>query len=153
MKSQGHQRKRLNKIDERLLVKLHTLLKKLDLTEYKRDLIDTYAVGGRYVFSSKNLYEKEAESIIKYLKSLQNENKTNRDEIVSEIMCRKIFSCFNALGWKDAQRRLDLAKVYTWINENGYLKKHLKKYTVEELPQLADQVQNLRDEYLQSINK
>ncbi len=146
-------RRKLNKVDDKLLIKLHTLLNKLDLMDYKRDLMDTYAFGGRYIFSSKNLYEKEAESIIKYLKSLQHESRTDHNEIISDILCRKIFSCFGALGWRDAQRRLDLGKVYSWINEHGYLKKHLKKYTVDELPQLAEQVQNLRDAYLLSINK
>jgi hypothetical protein len=150
---QGQQREKLKKVDIRILTKLHTMLNRLDLMEYKRDLIDTYAFRGRYVFSSKNLYEKEAEAIIKYLRTLQSEDRTDRNEIISDIMCRKIFSCFQAMGWKDAQRRLDLGKVYTWINEHGYLKKHLKKYTVEELPQLAEQVQNLRDAYLQSINR
>lgn len=129
------------------------MLNRLELTEYKKDLIDTYAFHGRYVFSSKNLYEKEAQAIIKYLKSVQQKGEVDKAIVISDILCRKIFSCFQVMGWKDQQRRLDLGRVYTWINEHGYLKKHLKKYSVEELPQLADQVQNLRDAYLESINR
>lgn len=136
-----------------MLVKMHTLLKKLDLRDYKQDIIDTYAFKGRYIFTSKNLYEKEAEAIVKYLKSLQAQPNTSKDEIISDIYCRKIFSCFSTMGWKGTDRRLDLPKVYTWINEHGYLNKHLKKYTVLELPQLVEQVQNLRDAYLMSVQK
>lgn len=136
-----------------MLTKMHTLLKKLGLTEFKQDIIDTHAFKGRYVFTSKNLFEKEAEAIIKYLKNLQLEGNPDRNQIISDIYCRKIFSCFAAMGWKGPDRRLDLPKVYTWIHEHGYLNKHLKKYSVDELPQLMDQVQNLRDAYLMSINK
>jgi len=141
-------RKPLTKISEPLLKKLHTILHKLELSDYKQDLIDTFAIKGRYIFTSKNLYEQEAEAIIKYLKSIQRENDMTREQIIADILCRKIFACFGVMGWKTPERKLDLGKVYGWINSNGYLNKHLKKYTIEELPKLAEQVVNLRDEYL-----
>ena len=133
---------------------MHTMLKKLGLMAYKQDLIDTYAMRGRYIFTSKSLYEKEAESIIKFLKGVQAEEGVDPNKVAGDIMCRKIFSCFNVLGPEWVQnRKLDLSKVHGWIINNGYLKKHLKKYTNEELPELVLQVQNFRDEQLEARKK
>jgi hypothetical protein len=145
----------LKKVDEKTLTKMHTMLKRLGIMDLKQDLIDTYAFRGRYIFTSKSLFEKEAAAIIKFLKGLQLAGETDVVKITGDIYCRKIFSCFKLMGpeWNTPERKLDMTKVHGWIMNQGYLKKHLKKYTNDELKELVLQVQNMRDDYLEALKK
>lgn len=138
-------------IEEKQLIKLHTILKKLDIRDLKQDLLDTYADEGRYIFSSKRLTPKEGANIITYLLDAQKRNISN-EALRNEVFYNKIMSCCMLMGWQKFGKP-DLKRIDTWVKEHGELKQGLSAYTGDQLGYLAEKLLNLRDDYLSSIGK
>lgn len=64
---------------------------------------------------------------------------------------RKIISIFRQMGYELPDGKADMAKIYTWVEDYGYLKKPLNKYQLNEIPRLVYQAEKVLESFLKSI--
>jgi len=131
-------------IEKWQLTKLHTLLQLTNKIPYKQDLMDTFCSDGRYPTSSKDLYFDEANNIINYLAAMHQKNDP------ADLMRKKIISCCREMGWHKSGKA-DMLRIEAWVMKFGYMHKKLNDYTVQELPQLVTQAENMKRSYLASL--
>lgn len=122
------------------IVKLHALLNKAGLMEHKKEIVQEYS--HKKSTSSKQLTLEEARALIDYLESLVN----NQDS--KSRMIKKIFAICRSLGWiygnSPEDRKMNNAKLGSFIERKGYLKKPLKDYNESELPGLVSQFESIQ---------
>lgn len=119
---------------------LHAIIGKLGLSkEVKEDLVYEYT-GGRSS-SSKDMDMQECQALINYLNVLargadQHTDRANR-------MRRKIIAICHEMGWKLETGAINMKKVNDFCIQHSTLKKDLNSHTVQELPKLVTQFEQL----------
>lgn len=122
---------------------VHTVLHRHGLMHDKRNIIDSFT-NGRST-SSKDLTFDEAKELLAAFNT-----KPAADVDPRTPMIKKLFKMAHQLGWIKKQKvvsgssiteKNDNSQLYGWVNQYGYLKKDLKKYTYSELPKLISQLE------------
>lgn len=120
------------------------LLKKLNIQDQRAELIYVYT-GGRSR-SGSGLQSGEAADLIKYLKTL------DPDEKMAERMRRKIIAYAHEMKWyKPGSEKVDMERLDNWCMKFSYLKKKLNQYLYRELPALITQFESVYASFLKSI--
>lgn len=114
---------------------LHALLNKTGLTEFKRELV--YSYSNNRTESSKELLIDEATALINYLK------KQNPETVQAEKMRRKIIAMAHKMRWETEEGKVNMKSVNNWCINKSYLKKPLMEYSLQELPKLVSQFENV----------
>lgn len=124
---------------------IHALLRKHDLTDNKKDIIEQIS-GGR-VSSTSHLYFDEAMAWINAMNKAWPAEPEKQKRMINYI-----FAMAHEMGWikevtvvtaKGMEKKKDYKDVHAWIETKGYLKKPLRQYTYEELPKLVTQFRNV----------
>lgn len=140
----------LNKplINKAQLARIHAMLAKCGLMAYKADMVIEVTNGREH--STKQLTFEEANLMIARLDATIKERQRKQHE-PAQLMRRKIISCCREMGWVKGGKA-DMQRIYTWVLKYGYLHKPLNKYTLQELPKLVTQAENMKNDYLKSIS-
>jgi hypothetical protein len=128
------------------IISIHKLLATAKLMEQKDNIIAGF-VQGRTIESTKALYYNEANEIINFLRAKVNQpvKFDPRDK-----MRKKVISCCMECGWQK-NGKADMPKVYTWVLKYGYMHKPLNDYTLEELPLLVTQAEEMKRTFINSL--
>ncbi|WP_192821205.1 phage protein GemA/Gp16 family protein [Rufibacter sp. LB8] len=128
--------------------RLHFLLNELGLMDYKAELVEQYSATK--ATSAKELTPQEAKALIEHLERSKG-RQANRPQIQrtpAEKMRRKIFAICYTIGWIEgespADRAMNRAKIDSFCARNSYLRKPLNDYTLDELPKLVSQFEQIQ---------
>lgn len=124
---------------------LHSLLSATGLLEDKAELVQLYSKSR--TSSARELTSIEANNIISHLRKFQGPKKENDP---ANKMRRKIIHQMRTIGYETPDRTADMKAIYSWVEQYGYLHKHLNSYTLEELPRLVSQVEEM---YKKELNR
>lgn len=151
---------------------LHVLLAQTKLTDAKPYLVESFSNGR--ATSSTELKDHEAIELIKYLKAeLRKQQASAGPQHISQAipkltastpaqqantMRKKIIALAHQMGWSSihpssGNKIADMPRINAWAVKYGYLHKELNEYTIEELPKLVTQFQNLYNTFLKAIQK
>ncbi len=123
---------------------IHSLLSKLRIDlDTKKDMV--YQITEGRVMSTSQMTYAEADMMIRFLKQLSGEATTypsKKDD--AQKMRRKIFSICHDIGWEDDKGAVDKKRLEDWLLKYGYLHKVLMDYTLQELPALLTQFENIQ---------
>lgn len=117
-------------------IRLHALIGKLGIDKKeKADLVSKHTKGRTE--SSADMYMHECNSLMNELQVMANLliAKTP-DEKKAENQRMKLFSIGHELKWNSEQ-------VKSWVLKYGYKHKDINKYTLQELPTLITQFENV----------
>jgi hypothetical protein len=151
---------------------LHALLTQTGLASAKCYLVESFTHGRSQ--SSKDLTNVEAIEFIKYLKMQLNKQKMQAADDANHIsksmpsikastpfeqantMRKKIIALAHQMGWSaihpsSGNKIADMPRINNWCVQYGYLHKELNAYTLEELPKLVTQYQNLYNSFLKGF--
>jgi hypothetical protein len=128
------------------IISIHKFLATAKLMDQKENIIAGF-VQGRHIASTKDLFYNEANEVIKFLKAKVGEPKKYdpRDK-----MRKKIISCCMECGWQK-NGKADMPKIYTWVKKYGYMHKALNDYTLEELPLLVTQAEEMKRTFINNL--
>lgn len=120
------------------------LLKKLNFLEQRADLIHVYTNGRSR--SGADLKSSEAADLIRYLKSLDPEEKA------AEQMRRKIIAYAHEMKWyAEGSNKVDMVRLDNWCQKFSIRKKKLNQYLYNELPQLVTQFEEVYKSFLKGL--
>jgi len=120
-------------------IRFHKLINLLGIDmEEKAELV--YEVSNGETRSSAGLDYNEMSRLISHLQNKANAIK--QDEPANK-MRRKICSMFHELRYELPSGILDYARINEWMLKFSYQHKLLNAYTIEELPRLVSQVENM----------
>ena len=122
-------------INQKQIRIIHSLLGANNLMEYKMDFIVEYSKGR--VQSCKELTYQEAESLIEHLNKIDPSDRM-RKKVIS--ICYRIGMIY---GDTPDDKKMNQAKVYSFVEKIGYLKKPLNSYKVAELGKLLYQFEQI----------
>jgi hypothetical protein len=126
------------------IITISTLLSKLKIQdEDRKNIILGFSFGRSD--SRKDLKFTEAEELIKYLKGHEPKKK-----LPGESMRKKIISRFHEMGYRK-EGKIDMPRVQKTLMKYGYLHKKLNEYSVDELPLLVSQVDQIYNDYLKNV--
>jgi hypothetical protein len=125
----------MNSITHEQLKKLHTLLSQQGMMDYKKELV--YEFSGHRTDSSKQLTLIEARELIMHLAENDPCNKMRRKIIA---ICYKIGMIY---GSTQADKKINMAVINSFLLKRGYLKKPLNDYSRSELPKLVTQFEQV----------
>jgi hypothetical protein len=122
-------------------VAIRASLHRQGLLTYKEEIISSFTKE-RTVHIGQ-MTRKEARALLQMLNESQNEqNKSLR-------LMKKLFAMAHELGWIKEETHVkpngetfvkkNYTTVYKWVEQYGYLKKPLRKYSYNELPKLVSQ--------------
>jgi hypothetical protein len=82
--------------------------------------------------------------------------KPNTPAQQANTMRKKIIALAHQMGWSkihpgSGNKIADMQRIDEWCNKYGYLHKRLNQYTIEELPKLVTQYQNLYNSFLKGF--
>lgn len=120
--------------------RFHAIIGKLGLSkDEKQQLVEEVSYGR--TDSSRELYVSEMNHLINHLQSIVNSNGPDP----AFKMRRKIFSLCHEFGWEclPESRKVDVQRLNNWMLKFGYLHKPLNSYTLQELPKLVTQFENM----------
>lgn len=124
------------------------LLRQTGLEDEKASLVSD-ASNGR-TESTKALYQKEAEVLIKRLEGMLPSVKTGSEQArdAADVMRKKVFSLCREMGYisgfSDEDKKMNKAVVYGLVERIGYAKKPLMAYAASELPKLVSQFETMK---------
>jgi hypothetical protein len=116
--------------------KLHTLLAKTDQQKNKASLVFAFTEGRTE--SSSEMSIGECNSLIAWLQNLDKPRVDPADK-----MRKKILSICHDMNWELVSGKIDWDRLNNWLKKFGYLHKGLNEYTMQELPKLVTQFENL----------
>ena len=152
---------------------LHALLTQTGLMSAKQYLVESFTSGRET--SSTGLKNHEAIELIKHLKcELQKQKqppvnndpthignvmptfKANTPAQQANTMRKKIIALAHQMGWsaqhpESGNKIADMPRINAWCVKYGYLHKELNAYSLEELPKLVTQYQNLYNTFLKEF--
>lgn len=152
---------------------LHALLSQTNMIKAKPYLIESFTNGRET--SSTGLQSHEAIELIKHLKcelqkqknkAMANEPKhignamptfkANTPAQQANTMRKKIIALAHQMGWSaihpvSKNKIADIPRIDAWAIKYGYLHKSLNNYTIQELPKLVTQFDNLYKSFLKAI--
>lgn len=152
---------------------LHALLTQTGLTDAKPYLVNSFTHGRSE--SSRDLTNSEAIEFVRYLKKQieikQASNpitdskhisnamptfKANTPAQQANTMRKKIIALAHQMGWsaqhpESGNKIADMPRINAWCVKYGYLHKELNAYSLEELPKLVTQYQNLYNTFLKEF--
>ncbi len=122
--------------------KLYTLMYVLGIgPEGKAELVWNYT-GQRTIHSSE-MDETECQALIDHLQ-IRVDKVRKKENDAAQKMRRKILSICHEMGWEDQKGKVDFDRLDKWLKKYGH--KHypqLNDYSLEELPALVTQFENL----------
>jgi hypothetical protein len=146
---------------------LHALLTQTNMVAAKPHLVESFTNGRTN--SSKDMSHYEAIELVKHLKQMlankQLPNTSPRHITQSTIqnskfkidkMRKKIIALAHQMGWSaihptSGNKIADTKRINEWCKKYGYLHKELNSYTIDELPKLVTQFENLYKSFLKAI--
>jgi hypothetical protein len=104
--------------------------------------------------SAADLSYTEADDIIKALEGMAANTGSPKDIAVK--MRRRIISLAHEMGWElpsagKGRPSADMLRLYNWVLKFGYLHKDFNAYTVNELPKLVTQFEEVYKHYLSKV--
>lgn len=114
---------------------LFGLLHRLNWLHYRQDLAIQYSNGRTE--STKELYFKECQTLINYLKIEVNKPQGSKEPTQLEKMRKKFFYYCHELKWKK-KGKLDYERINNWLLKFSYLKKPLNNYKNKLLQQIEN---------------
>lgn len=118
---------------------IHAVLWKKGLLKHKEELVLDASEGRTR--SSRDLTKEEAKQLLTSLNDYTVDKAQDKTP-----MLKKLFAMCHEMGWitkkmiigEDGKMKegKDYARVYSWVEAHGYLKKKLNRYTYNELPKL-----------------
>jgi len=126
--------------------RLHQLLTETGLAEEKKALVLQYSSIDSE--SSKDLLVNEANSLIKHL-----ENMVPKKADPGDVQRKKIISFAHKMGWKLENDRVDMARLDNWCKHYGRYHKKLNDHTLQELPYLVTQIEEVYDTFMKGVRK
>lgn len=144
-----------SKASSATLQKIHAAMHRLGVLEHKAEMVKGYSAEGHE--SSRDLTEAEALQLLADLN--RNQAKTARQDDERQKMIRHLFAMAHEMGWirtvthvegGQLKPRKDYTDLHKWVEKYGYLKKHLNRYSYQELPKLVTQFKSL---YMDWLNK
>lgn len=157
---------------------LHALLTQTNLMHAKAMIVASHTSGRSE--SSRDLKNNEAIEIIRYLKGVQTQQKlkelqsqqphSNPNHISNAMqkvkietpyeqanrMRRKIIALAHQMGWStkhpvSGNKIADIARIDAWCKKFGHVKKTFNSYTVQELPMLVTQFEEMFKDFVNAI--
>lgn len=119
----------------------------------REDLVYEYT-GGR-TKSLRELTPAEYEGLIKWLSRQIDAHNSNWQNSPENQMRRKIIALFYKMGYRvttigyQHPSKADMTAIKVWVMKYGYLHKDLNEYTVEELPKLVTQVEEIYRKHME----
>jgi predicted choloylglycine hydrolase len=138
-----------NKLTPGQLKLINTLVSQQAINKEDKMVMVSGFTAGRET-SSKELYFDEATAMIRHLHDLARDIDPKKAKMVG-----KIFSIAHEMRWtktnKVGQTVADGKRVDEWMKRFSYLKKPLNSYTLQELPNLVSQFEQVQKSFLSSI--
>jgi cysteinyl-tRNA synthetase len=130
---------KINQLQNR---QLHALIGKLKITaEQKKEMV-AGATNGRST-SAADLLKNEAQNLINHLNRLSGQQSQNKNWEAADRMRKKVLSICHEMGWELADGSVDMDRLEAFLLARGCLKKRLNDFTVNELPALVTQFENI----------
>lgn len=123
-----------------LLKRLFFLLKKMSIEDQRKELVWEYS--GERTSSTKYLRKYEFERLVEDLQN-QYDDMNRKERNAADRMRKKFFHYAHLLGWETKPGELDYDRINGWLKKYGYLHKGINEYSIEELPRLISQIQQL----------
>ena len=125
---------------------VNKLLQSTGLIAQKSSLVLSYTSGRSE--SRKDLTEEEANALISYLKTQDN----NKVDDGAQKMRRKLISLAHKMLWyKPGTSSIDMARIDGWCKQYGLFKKPLNDHSYAELTHLLTQFKAVHKSYLSSL--
>jgi hypothetical protein len=157
---------------------LHALLAQTNNMQAKPYLVESFTNGRTQHSSEMSHYE--AIELVKHLKGIKAQQTTanaparvhnsepthignvmpavgkKTDKERANPMRKKIIALAHQMGWStyhpDSGKKIaDMPRINAWCSKYGYLHKALNAYTIEELPKLVTQFDNLYKSFLKGF--
>lgn len=125
--------------------RIHGLCAKRRLGKAERALLVRQITKGR-TNSTKDLLFDEANQLIHHLEAGSVPKEDPADK-----MRKKILHYFHNMGWQDADGKVIIDDVESWMIKHSFLNKSINAYTLEELPKLVSQVQSMHKKHLEKL--
>jgi hypothetical protein len=133
-------------MEKGLNARFHLLLSKTGKAPHKAALVFSFTNGRSE--SSRDMTEQEAKELVYYL-----ENITTADDPANR-MRKKIISMAREMGWElrtTTGKVADMQRIRNWVLKYGSLKKPLNDYTINELPRLVTQFEQVYKDFLNRL--
>lgn len=138
-------------MDNRKLARFHALLALCKKQAYKIDYVVDVSNGRTQ--SSKELTDQEMDQLIETLVSEWHQS-LGKKKPEEDKMRKKVISICHELGWHlPGTTQIDMNAVNRFCETHSYLKKRLNKYTLQELPKLVSQFEQVLKSYYKSAEK
>lgn len=151
---------------------LFALLKKLGIDDAGRaQLVDQYTDGRSS--SARDLRRPEILALIQSLQSQSSDgaplsSRRGAGGEVADKMRKRIISMAHEMGWElplaplafgegpgvrqcSGKPKADMPRINAWCEKYGYLHKPLNSYTLQELPTLVTQFENMYQDFIKKI--
>lgn len=134
----------MESISKAQIIKIKTLMGKMQLLPFSKDLAYSFSDGRTESVSM--MYGHEAWALISHL---EEDNGSQPKPLVK--MQRKILSLAHEQQWKKPDGKIDMSRVNKWSINYGYLHKSFNDYTEAELPALVTQFEKMYVKHLKSV--
>lgn len=118
----------------------------------REDIISQFTEGKKSGLST--LTPTEYRELIKWMNGRFPSEKTVKTPTPAQakinLQRRKIISIFRQMGYEQ-NGKADMARIYKWVEDYGYLKKPLNKYQLNEIPRLVYQAEKVLESFVKSI--
>jgi ribosomal protein L44E len=78
------------------------------------------------------------------------------EQVRTEKQRKKLIAVARSMGWEvigpNGLRQADMQRIYRWVEQYGYLHKHLNDYTADELPKLLSQFEMVQVDTIRRID-
>lgn len=133
-------------LNSRDIIKFNSLLAKLNRQDHKRDMIASFT-GGR-TSHTHDMTSTELREMLTYLQCEVDKQFYGHQKSVDKQR-RKIFHyCHLMLWYKDGTTQLDYTAIDEFCRARGHKHKPLNDYTLDELPTLVSQFQQVYLHYM-----
>ncbi len=130
---------------------LHSLLKELGIDkDIKEDLVLQFSNGK--TDRSSHMTKEECQALIDHLQYRINTKRAIKHER-KDKMRKKIIALFVKMGYTTPDGKIDMKRIYDWVNKYGYLKKPLNHYSEKELPHLVTQAEKVYHSFIQKVGR